>query len=528
MGRVLTNNTSFQYSIESALGVAGTSWFELEPNTINAFGATSSKVARSPISKNRQRRKGTVVDRDSPVEFDHDLTVSAFIDFIEGFAFVTAKNRDLDLAVTAVGATADEFTVAALSASQADRLEFSATEYATLIYARGFAEAANNGLHQLDADVATSATAIGVTTALADEASPPANAQVELAGLRFLDGATDVTVAYSGTTLTITVNTAAGGIVGFDFADYGLSVGQAVHVGSPDGSGGVTNALQDAAANDTFGYARITAIETDGVAETATLTLDKADTTLQVASPTSPATLDLLFGKFVRNVTVDHADYLERSFHFEAGWENLGSGGGTEYEYAKGNYCDAVSFQLPLTEKATVGFGFVGTDSEPPVAAGSRKTGADSAKRPVATAAFNTSADIARLRVIDTDEGGLSTDFKSLTLTLGNNVTPEKVLGQVGAKFLNTGIFEVGFEAEMLFSNSAVVSRIRDNTTVSLDFTIKNDDGAIHVDFPALTLGDGARNLPVNESVTINTPGEAFEDPTLGTSIGISIFPVVP
>ena len=53
MGRVLTNNVNMAYSIESALGTAGTTWFNLEPNDIGAFGAQITTVSRDPISANR-------------------------------------------------------------------------------------------------------------------------------------------------------------------------------------------------------------------------------------------------------------------------------------------------------------------------------------------------------------------------------------------------------------------------------------------------------------------------------------------
>lgn len=519
MGRVLTNNTSMSYAIETALGTPGTAWSLLEPNAINTFGAEITTVARQPINKNRQRAKGTVTDLDSSVEFEHDLTLSAFMDFIEGYCFSTAVNAELDLSVSNVDGTNDEFDVSALTAGQAGKLGFSAGEYATLVYARGFALAENNGLFQLDADVATSATAIGVTASLASEASPAANAQVELAGLRLLDAATDVTFAYSSATKRATLTVGAG-IVGFDWTDFGLSVGQMVHVGSPDGSGGVQNALEDAAADDTYGLARVVSI-------TATvLTLDKVDATLQVASPTSPTALDLLFGKFVRNVAVDSSDYLERSFQFELEFPNLGDAGASKYQYSKGNFCNTAEFSLPLTDKALITFGFTGTDTENPTT--TRKSGADSAVQPAMTKAFNTSSDIARLRVTETDEDGLSTDFKSLTFTLNNNVSPEKVLGTLGAKYINTGNFEVDIEAQMLFTNGDVGTKIRDNETVTMDFVVRNGDGGIAVDVPAMTMGGGDREFPVNETVLVNVTAMAFADPVLGTSLGVSVFPVLP
>jgi len=520
MGRVLTNNLGLAYSIESALGTAGTSWQYVEPNEVGRFGTNISKVARNPISKNRQRRKGTVTDLDSAVEYQADWTMSAFEDFVEGFCFATAINADMDIASTAAETTTDTYTVAALTAAQSAKLEFSTGEYATLIYARGFTNSGNNGLKSVDADIATSATAISVAENLVDEASPPANARVELAGLRSLAAAADWTWDWDGTEKTGTLTSAADIT---DFSQFGLTVGQFIHIGSPDGSGGVTNAFENAAANDMYGYARIKTLGTG------TIVCDKVDAALQFDDAVAPTTaVDIMFGKFIRNVDVDDTDYLERSFQFEAEWENLGSAGASEFEYAKGNYCNEVAFQLPLADKATVSFGFIGTDTESPVASGSRKSGASTALNPLMTDALNTSADIARLRVTETDETSLTTDFKSLTITIGNNVSPEKVLGTLGASYMNTGNFMVDIEAELLFTNGDVVDRIRNNTTVTMDFIVKNGDGGVAVDVPSLTLGDGTRNLPVNESVTIQTTSEAHEDETLGTSIGISTFPYLP
>ena len=172
MARVLTNNTSLAYAIESSLGVQPTSgWKLLEPNTINTFGATVTTVARSPISNLRQRRKGTVTDLDSAVEFEADLTVDSYNDFIEGFCFAVGVNADMHIAVTDVQTTTDVYIVASLSAAQADKLEFAAAQYASLIFGRGFTNAANNGLKELDTDNVATDTSIAVVENLVDEAS---------------------------------------------------------------------------------------------------------------------------------------------------------------------------------------------------------------------------------------------------------------------------------------------------------------------------------------------------------------------
>lgn len=505
MSRVLTNNTSLSYAIESALGVLPGSpvWHELEPNSIGTFGAEITTVARSPISKNRQRRKGTVTDLDSSVDFEADLTLSHFTDFAEGFCFSTAVNQDLDF----VGGdgTATGYTVASLIAAQTAKLHFNALGNTSLIYARGYALAANNGLNPLDTQPVDTDTELSTANAVVETA--PTNATVDIAGIRAEVGDLDVTVAANLATITSGNETPASAV---DFTTLGLTPGQFIHVG------GLTSGEQF---TGSFGYGRVSSIAAG------TLVLDKIDGTLVTAAGTTD-TVDILFGRFIRNVPTDSAEFIERSFQLEQTFPDLGTGDVDMYEYAKGNLVDSIAITMPLVDKATVSVGFIGTDTDVPTV--TRKTNADSALAPTRTGAFNTTADCTRLRIAELDESGVYTDFKSLTVTIANNVSPEKVLCQLGAKYMNFGNFEVTVEAQLVFSDSAVSEAVRNNTTLTMDFGLKNDDGALFIDLPAITLGGGGREFPVNESVLINTTGEAFADPTLNTSIGISLFPIVP
>lgn len=511
MGRVQTNNVSVAYCIETSLGVAGNDWFLLEPNSFGDFGANITTVSRDPISKNRQRRKGTVTDLDSSVGYDEDLTLSSFRNFIEGFCFANGINRDVtQLVSTGAETTGDTYTgLTALTAAQADKFEID-----TLIWVDGFVNAGNNGLKVLDADAATSATSLAVAENLVDESG--ATARISFAGHR-IGAVGTVTWTWDGGASTGTLAETG---IGTALAALGLTVGQIVHIGSVASLGGaIQNAFENSSANDMYGYARVKTINANDVV------FDRVDAALQFTDATDPATpVDIVFGEFIRNVATDASDYLERSFQFEQEFPNLGSGGSDMYGYSLGNFANTMAITVPITNKATVAFGFIGTDTENPTA--SRKTGASAATEPTQTDAFNTSADVARLRVADVDESGLSTDFKSLTITLNNNVTPEKVIAQLGARFMNAGNFEVDIEATLLFSEAAVVNRIRENTTVMLDVILRNDDGIIAVDLPSVTLGGGTRQFPVNESVTIDITAQAFQDDTLGTSIGVSILPV--
>lgn len=507
MGRVTTNSLALAAARESSLGTlpGSPTWRLLEPNSINQFGTTISKVARNPISQSRQRRKGIITDLDSAVEFEADLTLSTFRDYMEGFCFARAVGAPVFLP-TAV--TSGAFSVPAVSAGDAAKLTYGASAAKSLLYARGAALAANNGLFVLGAAVSASATSITVTGgAVAETLSGTMDVELAVAGVRGAAG--DLEIDSNGDLISTALN----------FTTLGLNVGQWVHIGGVD----ITNRFFEEV---NYGFARIAAIAANK------LTLERrggafvTDDGTDTGSGGTGLSIDILFGQWVRNVSVGHTDYLEISTQFELESPNLGAGGTDMYEYAMGNYHDTVSINIPLTEKATITYGFVGTDTTDPTA--SRATNAANAKEPSETAAFGTSSDIARLVAHKVDETGITTDFKSLTVTLTNNVSPEKVIGQLGAKYMNAGNFEADIETQVLFTDAAVPAAIRANTTLGLYFAMRNDDGGVMCDFPAGTFDGGGREFPENQTVLMNTTFAGFEDPALGYTFSVSLFPVLP
>ncbi len=522
MARVLTNNVSLRYAIESSVGVLPGSpkWRTLEPNGISSFGGQLTKVARRPISPIRGRRKGTVTDKDSPLEWEADQTMDALTDFAEGFVFSEFANVEFDLkastgTVPPPVATSATWTVDSISATLAGKLQFVALGPWPLVFSKGYTNAANNGLHQLTVDPAAAAVTLTTDSVLVVE-TPSTKASLQVAGVRCAIG--DLALVVSGSTATIT---SAADIA--DWATLGLRAGQWLHVGSDDGSGGRQHHFDDGASGDVYGYARISSIAG------AVLNLDKIDAKLTTSDASNATLVDIMFGRFLRNVRVD-ADstdnrYLERTYQVEATYPDLGGVGTDEYEYAIGNYANQLQLNWPLAEKATATWGFVGTNTEDITT--SRKTGASSAVDPLRTTALNTSSDFASLTT-DVIASVSDVCFKSLTLTIKNNMSPEKCLGTLGASNVNSGAFEVTLEGQMMFTNKAIVNAVRNNTTVTFAAILKNDDGAYVVDLPALTFGDGSREFPVDASVLVNITGETFTDPTLGFDVGLSFFPSVP
>lgn len=527
MSRVLTNNCGLQYAIESSTGTlpGSPAWRLLEPNSFGAYGASITPTERRPISKQRGRRKGTVTKLESSVEFDADVTLDAFTDFADGFVFAEFANKEFDLrgtggVVPPVVATSTTFTIAAASTLLAGKVQFSSTQYSSLIWAKGYTNAANNGLHVLTADLAATGTTVtcGGSSLVAE--TPPTNASLQVCGVRVLNDA-DITLTVSGSTATLV---SAAAIT--NFATLGWFPGMFIHVGSVNASTGVVQNALGAGGTVSYGYARITSISG------ATVNLDKLSSTLSTATGAAGLSQDILFGRYLRNVDVtDDADderYLERTYQFEVLYPDLGGVGTDQYEYAIGNFANELTMNLPLAEKATATWGFVGTTSD--AITGTRKTNASSAVVPLRTTAINTASNIVSLTT-SLISAASDVCFKSLTFTLNNNVTPEECLGVLGASYVNTGLFEVNLEGQMLFTSAAITNAIRNNTTTTFLAIVRNEDGAIALDIPSLTFGGGEREFPVDASVLVNITGLAFNDPS-GTipnvSLGISVFAVVP
>lgn len=497
--RVITNGMSLSFAREASLGVlpGAPQWFETEPNSITKFGNTIAKTTRSPISRARARRKGVVTDQDSGVEFEADLTLTHLREFIEAFCFARAVGGD---AYLTTGATATGFSVPALSAAQAGRLIYNAVGAKSLIYAYGFLTDGNDGLKLLNAAAAAGNVEIKAAGLAVEAVAANRLVEVSIAGVR--GGVGDLEIDANGDLISTVL----------DFTTLGITRGQQVHVGGVD-------ALNQFATPENTGFARTEAIAAHKI------TLEKRDQVFTIDDGAAVA-IDLLFGQFIRNVAIDHVDFLQPSTQFELTSPGLMPVNVTGYEYAMGNWADAISIALPLTGKATVTMGFMGTSTTDPTEI--RALNAADAKQGGLVEAFGTASDIARLRAQDIDEAGLTTDFKSATLTLTNHVAGEKVLATLGAKYLNAGDIEVDIESQVIFTNPDMIERIRCNRTVGLDFVLRNGDGGVAFDLPTGTLDGGGREYPANQSVLLNTTFAAHQEPDLDFTLGVSFFPVLP
>lgn len=474
-----SNSTSLSVCRECE-PTALTPWKYLQPNEISSFSAELSTIARDPISLDRMARKGTITGLAASPAFTSDNYIDLLRYFGDAQLYSTWKGQNpfgkLPTATTATGYTVPTGPTVTSG---------------SLVYAAGWATPANNGLKVVG--VGSTATEIKVS-GLTVETAPASAVLHVVGGQAVLDG---VSVDADGNLNSVTPF----------FTSLGLYVGQWIHVGGSDPATRFANA-------ENYGLARVSAI-------TATkLTLSQREQAY-TADPGTGKTIHLYLGSFVRNVPVDSGDFQRVRHTLEARYNTSP----VLYEYARDAYCNTMALGFPLEDKATLEFGMVAKDIEAPVT--TRKLGSGWTDM-VQSEAFNTAADFMRLRVAGIDEMGYDTYFKDSTVTIDNGVTPEVVLGNLGAAFINLGNLAVTIETETVMVNGAVLAAVRNNTSVSLAMGLRNNDGGFVVDVPSMTMGDGTKSLARNEKVKVAISCTAFKDPVLGYAVGISLFGYLP
>jgi len=483
-----TNELQLNFCVEDSEGtLAGTeTWYLIEPNDLSDWGASISTVTRNPISQDRMDKKGTISDLDSTTGFTSDFTISEFNNFIDGFLFSTwheqpkAEYTETDTS---------SFTHPALSSALAE---------GDLIYARNSSYTANNGLFVVDSGATTTNTP--VTATLSADSSPANGARFDFVGVQGSAG--DITMDSDGNLETTTL----------DFTGYDLYVGQAVYIGGTD--------TDTSFGTSGKGFGRISNIAANK------LSLTKVPDSFG-ADDGSGKTIQLFFGSFIKNVGLNDSDFQELTYQIEAKYPDLYGTGSDGYQYAIGQRPDSVTFNLPLTDKGTIDWGFVGLDTEEVTDTRVSTSGTQDTEQ-YDDDALNTTSDFARLTFEDDEGSAVGTYFKSVNLTINNNISPEKVLGQLGAAVMNIGDFNVSISTEVLFTSEIVLNAVRNNETLSLDFAVSNDDGCIYCDIPAMTLGNSNMNLPRNETVKISVDGNLFKSDALGYVLSFTKFAHIP
>lgn len=361
-----------------------------------------------------------------------------------------------------------------------------------LLWLTGNNDAANDGLFSV---ASVTDNVITTNENLTTDATPAATATMTTVG--FEGAAGDIDVDASGTLPTLTSSTA-------NFTTMGLIPGEWIFIGGDDASEAFTNT--DASGNEVNnGFARIYSVEAN------TLTLDKTTYTMTTEASTTE-TIRLWFGRVLKNES-DPTLQVRRTYQQE---RTLGAPDDAlpseiQAEYLEGWTPNELTFNFSTADKVTVDLSGVAIDVDTVDGPTALKSGS----RPtlVSGDAFNTSNDISRLKlsVLDRTSGSNPTAlFAFLTefsVSINNNVSPNKAISVLGAFDVTAGQFNVEGSMEAYFADVTAVASIRNNDDITLDFAmVKGSTGfkaGVLVDVPLITLGDGRLDVTQDEPITL-------------------------
>lgn len=488
---------------ESTLGTAATTGFvQVQPNPggIQDWHPDLVTVERDPLSKYASREKGDHVGLNATPKLVHDLNKD-WLDIHAELIFRSAGKHNggsgtaffRPTAIVDGGGSADSFSVASGGAVPSG----------TLLYARGWTTPANNAVWV--ATTGSDATNVKVPTAsLTAEASNPGNATLEVVGVQGTSG--DIQLDASG---NLTAST-------LDFTTLGLQVGQWIAI--PTTAVGTSHTFATAAYQG--GKARIVTIAAGK------LTLERRTWTVGSADTGSGKTIWLLFGRWYRNVALDHADYLEPSLTGELTDVGPGAGNTSTYTYAYGMSLKTFEIDAPIESKILTTATYCGTNIAAPVLAADRISGPSLAYAPLASALVDTALDIGRARLADAaDEDSLIAELNSCKITIENNCEPRKQLGTFGAAGMSYGKFEPMAAFEAYFLKAESITAIRDNRDCSFDFIASNGQFGFVFDMPLVALRGGAKSYAANKPVMLSATVPGFRDPDTNIVASLTVFP---
>jgi len=469
-----SNSTGLRYAQEQSIGVLpGTpTWIPLEPNSYGDFGGEFNLIARNPINDSRQRRKGVIVDLDASASFPTDVTQTNMQDLLQGFVFANTRTKNTAVAITAV--------------SGANVYSMSNTTgilVGSLVLFAGFTNAANNGLKMISA--VSAGVSITSTTGTSVVETPPATATATIVGYRSQIAA-DLKVDNAGTLPALTSSS-------LNFTTLGLIPGETIFVGGD----AVGNQYAGATNN---GFKRVKTIAANR------LTFDKSASTMVTDASATGKTIDLYFGKVLKNELA--ANIVRRTYQLE---RTLGFPEDTlpnqiQSEYLVGCVPNEFTLTIGTADKITADLSFIAINNEQRTGA----VGVKSGNRPalVNSDTFNSSSDFSRMRIsvlnaADAAPTGLVGFITDLELSINNNASPNKAVGVLGAFEVTAGTFQVSGSMSAYFSDIAAVAAVRNNSNVTLDLALVKNNSGITIDVPLIALGDGRADVAQDEPIKL-------------------------
>jgi len=466
--KIDSNETSLYYAEEISIGVLPPNpvWKPLEPNSYSDFGGELTLLARNPINRSRQRKKGAITDLDASGGFNQDFTQSNLQDMLQGVMFADFRRKsEADI----IEVTGTAFVVS----------DASAFPVGAIVHASGFSVPGNNGIKTVTAIGGSPETDIEVA-GLTAESPVPENARVVVVGMTSASGAVDVDASGDLPILTGVPTEIASSLI----------PGEWIFVGG-DGGTAFTNEVNN-------GFKRVKSVSGNDV------TIDLSQTTMVTEAGSSA--ISIFVGRVLKNELGSLVKRRSYQLQRQLGAPDDASPDAVQSEYLVGAIPNEFTLNIQQADKINADLTFVAIDNEQLTAAEGVKDGDYQAL--VETDAFNTSSDFAMLRMNIIDPAVSNPDplFAYLTeasVTINNNVTPNKAVAVLGAFDVTAGTFEVSLEVTAYFATIEAVQAVRRNENVEVNFAVVKENAGFVFDAPLVGLGNGRLNVSQDDPITL-------------------------
>ncbi len=386
-----------------------------------------------------------------------------------------------------------------------------------MLFLTGNNAAANDGLKTVLS--VAGGNVITTNETLTVDASPAAAATMTTVGLSAVAGDIDVTV--SGNIGTLTSGT-------MEFDTFGLVPGEFIFIGGDLAAERFTNV--DGDGNEVNnGWARIFSVSTNAIV------LDKTQFNMTAEASTTE-TIKIFMGRVLKN-EAEPIDQVRRTYNLE---RELGAPDPTQpaqiqSEYLVGSVANELTLTLNTSDKILADLSYMSTNNEQRTAA----TGLKAGTRPalISGDAMNTSNDFSRLKMsildpLDSSPTALFAFVTDFTISVNNNLSPNKAISVLGAFEVTAGQFNVEGNLTAYFADIAAVAAVRANEDITLDFAIVkgttgNKEGLV-VDIPLIALGDGRLNVEQDAPITLPLDMPAAADRNFNHTLLMSYFDFLP
>jgi hypothetical protein len=483
------NLTSLYAAEEETPGVlpAAPVWQEREPNSYSDFGGAFAMSRRTPLTHDRQARRGQVSDNSPTAGFQEDFTPTNMIRPMRSFLFAEARQRPSTAPINEAPVVITNTTAAQFNAAAGlDRFRIG-----HIVHARGFDEPGTNTMR-----VVTAAGALQLTVTpggMTAEPDAPDDAVLEAVGFQFGAGELTLTKLDDGVVLTTDM-------VGVDFTTMGFVPGEWHFIG---GDTEATRFGEPGADNAPF-YAQLDTVTADELAYRKT-------TGTQATNAGAAKTIQIFFGTVVRNE--DDCELIKTiTFTHE---RLFGCGEDAEAEYVQGDYANQLTVTVPTPAadaKVTVDFGFIGLSSFERLNngdAGEDLLSDGDVRLPAPNEpAFMPGLDVyqQKLSIIDPETlnpTALVAYSSTSALTINNNLAGIKAIETFGNAGVSIGELAVTGSITAFFTGVNQNRQVRLGNEATWHLILTKANAAVIMDIASLSLGNGRSAVAANTPVTI-------------------------